>query len=272
MAQRPPEKLNFSSPNWDAWRSSFQTFRVVTQLDQEKDDIQIATLRYSMGPESEEVIKTFDLGDLKEATYDQVLTRFDAYFKPRKNVIRLRRQFMKRVQEKGENVETYNRSLLKLAEECEFLDKSERVRDQFLVGLVSEDLVQRLEQLYLNNPLEFTLEKVVDYSKTYENNHGVAEKKSSNTKVQSPRSQSDKKTKSAAVATSKVKTPALTRTKQTTSRDQTTTKVQKQTTKVPTIEITQTNNLGNKTKVQPRLDLSQYRIPQTVIFPKKRTC
>ena len=166
MAQfRPPERLNFKEPIWDAWRSSFQTFRVTTRLDLEKDDIQIATLKYSMGPEAEEIMKSFGIDNISLVTFDEVLSLFDSYFKPRKNIIRFRRLFQLRKQESKESVDQYVRALTTAAENCEFIDREERIRDQFVFGIRSEKLREKLEQLYTSSPLDFTLEKVVSFAR-----------------------------------------------------------------------------------------------------------
>ncbi|KAF2348918.1 hypothetical protein FHG87_020325 [Trinorchestia longiramus] len=122
---QPPQKLNFQDPNWDAWRSCFQSFRAETKLDQEKEDIQIATLRYSMGPESEKVFETFNM-DPTTLTYDQVLAKFDWFFKAKKkNVITLRRSFQNKMQKPIETVQDFCDSLKESALECEFPDSEE---------------------------------------------------------------------------------------------------------------------------------------------------
>ncbi|KAF2347283.1 hypothetical protein FHG87_021961, partial [Trinorchestia longiramus] len=168
---RPPQKLNFQDPNWDAWRSCFQSFRAETKLDQEKQDIQIATLRYSMGPESEKVFETFNM-DPNTLTYDQVLAKFDWFFKAKKkNVITLRRSFQNRMQKPKETVQDFCDSLKESALECEFPDAEERVRDQFIFGVKNKNLSQKLEQLFVINPAEFTLNKVVLVAKAFERSY-----------------------------------------------------------------------------------------------------
>ena len=84
-----------------------------------------------MGTEAEEIYKTFNLTEAEENCFDTVLSKFDNYFKPQVNVIRMRRIFQRRIQMTNETEETYYRALYKAAEECEFgALKKERIRDQ----------------------------------------------------------------------------------------------------------------------------------------------
>jgi len=164
---RPPEKMNFREPRWDAWRSSFQTFRIISELDKESDSVQIATLKYSMGPEADDIFKTFEIKDTHNISYDSVLAMFDTYFKPKKNLVKLRQQFHNRCQEDNETIDSFKSSLTTAAEECNFYDKEERILDQFIFGLQNKVVKGRIEHLYVMNPIDFTLDKVIEYVKTH---------------------------------------------------------------------------------------------------------
>ena len=106
MAQyRSPAPLNFIEPKWELWISTFKTFRLVTKLHNEPEEIQIASLKYCMGPEADDVMKTFGLSLAEETKYEIVLQKFQEYFKPKVNIIRLRRIFQRRMQERDESEE-----------------------------------------------------------------------------------------------------------------------------------------------------------------------
>lgn len=168
MAQfQPPEKLNFADPRWEEWKNSFLAFSLITELKKKSVDIQIATLKYCMGNEAEEILKTFNLTDEQSKSFDIILARFDDYFKPKKNIIRLRRIFNRRLQEEGEDIEIYLRALYNVADDCSFTDKKERIRDQFVAGIQDEELAEKLELMYLHNSKKFTLETVLEYARTY---------------------------------------------------------------------------------------------------------
>ena len=48
-----------------------------------------------------------------------------------------------------------------------FLTKKERIRDQFIYGLNNDDLIEKVEILYLSCNGNFTLEMVIEYCKSY---------------------------------------------------------------------------------------------------------
>ncbi|KAA0198678.1 hypothetical protein HAZT_HAZT005793 [Hyalella azteca] len=106
MAQyRAPDELNFDGPKGDTWKSCFMTFRKVMKLDSEDDEIQVASLKYCIGKDSEDDVKTLRLTAEEQKNFDTVLGSFDEYFKPNLNIIRLRRQFQRRNQLAGESEE-----------------------------------------------------------------------------------------------------------------------------------------------------------------------
>ena len=124
------------------------TFRLVTKLHQEAQDVQVASLKYCMGPEAEEIAKTFGLSEEDSKKFDIVLKKFDEYFKPKINVIRMRRIFQRRLQQADENEESYLRALYTAADDCDFgTVKKECIRDQFICGLQDERLAEKLEHL-----------------------------------------------------------------------------------------------------------------------------
>ena len=166
MAQyRPPPPLNFQEPNWERFISQYETFRLLTELDKKPGKIQVASLKYCMGPESEDVLKTFNLNDEDVNKYEEVLKKFTDYFSPRKNVLRLRRQFYRRTQQSTEDTEAYLRALYVAAEYCSFHDKKESIRDQFVSGILDEELAEKIEMLYYNKLGKLSLDDVVEYSR-----------------------------------------------------------------------------------------------------------
>ena len=78
--------------------------------------MQVMTLKYCMGPEIEGVIKTFNLTKDQMKDYKHVIEKLDNYFKPKKNGMRLRQKFTRRVQLGHEDIEEFLRELYKCAE------------------------------------------------------------------------------------------------------------------------------------------------------------
>ena len=54
---RPPESFNFQEPGkWTSWFKGFERFRTSSGLMKESEEIQINTLIYVMGDQSEEIL------------------------------------------------------------------------------------------------------------------------------------------------------------------------------------------------------------------------
>ena len=81
MAQyRTPQPLNFMEPNWDRFIAQFEMFRLLTELDKKDQQIQVASLKYCLGPEAEDVWKTFNLLEADAKKYDDVVKKFDLFY------------------------------------------------------------------------------------------------------------------------------------------------------------------------------------------------
>ena len=92
MAQyHPPQQLNFVKPNLDRFISQFKIFRLLTELDKKPSPIQVASLKYCMGPEAEDVFKTFNLSEEDANKYDVVVDKYNNYLSLQKNILHLRR-------------------------------------------------------------------------------------------------------------------------------------------------------------------------------------
>ena len=67
-----------------------------------------------------------------------------------------------------ENKEVYLRALYSAANDCEFgILKKERIRDQFIAGILDEKLAEKLEHAYMSNRDQFNLEFAVEYTRTH---------------------------------------------------------------------------------------------------------
>jgi hypothetical protein len=62
---KPPDPLDFTKADtrWPDWKRRFERYRIATKLFKEDDDIQISTLLYIMGNESEYVFTQFSLDE-----------------------------------------------------------------------------------------------------------------------------------------------------------------------------------------------------------------
>ena len=75
--------------------------------------------------------------------YDVVLTKFDAHFKVRKNVIFERARYNQRKQEPGESAELYTTTIHQMADKCDY--GAELIRDRLVVGIHDKALSECMQ-------------------------------------------------------------------------------------------------------------------------------
>ena len=154
----PPENFNFHNPSeWKEWKERFSRYRTATKLNKDDEEVQISALIYAMGREAEHVLKSFVFGDDEDdKKFDDVFKKFDDYFVPKKNTIHERARFHERKQNPGESVESFTRNLYELAENCDFKDKNDQIRDQLVIGILDKELSEKLQL-----QSELTLDKAI---------------------------------------------------------------------------------------------------------------
>ena len=89
-----------------------------------------------MGEEADVVLLSTNISDADRKKYENVMLKFDEFFKVRRNVIFERARFNRRVQKEGESADQFITALYELIETCEYGDlKGEMLRDMIVVGL-----------------------------------------------------------------------------------------------------------------------------------------
>ena len=117
-----------------------------------------------MGDEADDILTYLSLNEEDITTSNGVKAKFDAYFIGSRNVIYERAKFNQRKQMTGEPVESFITSLHKRIEHCDYgALKDEMIRDKIVVGLVDEQLSEKL-QLEPN----LTLKRAVDQARQKE--------------------------------------------------------------------------------------------------------
>ena len=98
----PPDNFDFTRPSlWPTWKTRFQRYRLATKLDQERGEVQVSTLIYTLGVEADRIFQSFVFEPPNENSdsandFDTVLQAFENYFIPRRNVIHERAKFHQR--------------------------------------------------------------------------------------------------------------------------------------------------------------------------------
>ncbi|XP_065182156.1 uncharacterized protein K02A2.6-like [Sycon ciliatum] len=161
-----PDRFDFSAPQkWPLWRERFSTYRLATKLHKEDGEVQVAALKYALGPDAEPVFLQLQFdADADKKDFDKVLKKFGDYFTPKTNLFHKRMVFERAAQRPGETVEEFLRRLHVIAETCQFgNNKSDRIRDRFVATLLDEKLATDLQ---LTDNL--TLEKATEKARGYE--------------------------------------------------------------------------------------------------------
>ena len=133
MAQRiqlqPPETFNFRIPDdWLRWLQRFDQFWVASGLADAAQAQQVCTLLYCLGEEAESVLASTNITAEQRRNYDDVIARFQDFFKVRCNVIFERAHFNRHAQQEGETAEQYIMELYRLADTCNYGD----LRDEMI--------------------------------------------------------------------------------------------------------------------------------------------
>ena len=90
-----PQALDFESGNlnqkWKTWKEEFLIFLAATETDNKGGKVKVQMLLNLIGPHGRDVFKTFTwtaAGDINK--FDKVLTAFDQYACPKKNITMVR--------------------------------------------------------------------------------------------------------------------------------------------------------------------------------------
>ena len=150
MAQirlQPPDPFDFRNPDeWPRWKRRFKQFHEASGLSGESAGKQVSTFLYCLGEEAESILASTNATAEDRSSFNRTISKFDEYFKVRKNVIYERARFNRRNQLSGETADQYIVALYKLSEHCEYGEMTEElIRDRLVVGIRDSALSERLQ-------------------------------------------------------------------------------------------------------------------------------
>ena len=83
-----PMPFNFSDPDdWPRWKKRFLQFRDASNLSTAAEPRQVSTLLYCLGEDADNVLTSTNITNEEQKKFDDVLAKFDAFFKVHQNVI-----------------------------------------------------------------------------------------------------------------------------------------------------------------------------------------
>ena len=147
------------SKKWEDWKEDFEIYLSATGVSQ--DTQKKALMLHLAGKDVKDIYKTLKANNTEQ--YEEVCTKLDRYFKPRKNITYERYIFREAKQRKNENTVSYITRLRSLSDSCNFNDTSEAVKDHFICSCYSLNLKRKLliEK-------DITLEKVIEIGRYFE--------------------------------------------------------------------------------------------------------
>ena len=137
-----------AADKWRKFLAAWENYALATELGDNPQSVQVATLLTVIGEDGREVYST--LRDWAQDGDDRrivpVLRKFAEYCQPRKNVPFERYKFNKRMQESGESYEQYKTTLRKLSEACEFdtITPNEILRNRLIFGIHDTKVREKL--------------------------------------------------------------------------------------------------------------------------------
>lgn len=155
----PPNSFDFQNPSsWERWLQRFERYRIVSRLNLQPPETQVATLIYCLGEDAEDIISTSSLSQYDQKDYEKVKSMFQDHFTKKRNIIYERVKFNLRSQRENESIEAFVTDLLKLGEHCNYGNLLEEViRDRIVIGIRDKQLSELLQL-----DAELTLEKAIN--------------------------------------------------------------------------------------------------------------
>lgn len=123
----------------------------------------VAILLNLIGEEAIEVFNTFKLNTSDSENLETVLSKFEEYCQPIKNVIFERYKFFNIVQKEGQSFDSFLTELQTAASTCEFKEEESLIRDRIVLGITDKNLQERM----LREP-DLTLKKAAEFCRAAE--------------------------------------------------------------------------------------------------------
>ncbi|CAM1323557.1 Uncharacterised protein g8429 [Pycnogonum litorale] len=123
---KPPTELITEgnvAENFRKFKFEFETYSIASGLEEKTDKVKCATSLHVIGEDGRTICKSFDFDTEPDRyTYNILLSKFQDYFEPRKNIHLLWHEFLTRTQGPTECTNSFITDLKNKAKNCEFND------------------------------------------------------------------------------------------------------------------------------------------------------
>jgi len=118
-------------------------YLLASGLNKSDEERKIAILLNLIGEDALEVYNTFEKTS-KPRTYSEEIQLFETYCNPKKNILHVRFLFYNRKQREGESFDNFLTEITTLAQNCEFTNTEELIRDKMVLGTNDMETQERL--------------------------------------------------------------------------------------------------------------------------------
>ena len=148
---RRPDPLSLSgnvAENWRLWKQRFNIYLLASDAVGKRDAVKIAMLLNFVGEDALERYNQFSwTEDEDQESFAAVVAKFDEHFKGKKRLVFSRYRFWSHQRSEGQEFVDYYTDLQKLANQCEFEEKENMMRDKLIFSMRDKELKERLLEM-----------------------------------------------------------------------------------------------------------------------------
>lgn len=135
-------------------------------LDKKSEEVKCNYLMLWIGEKGREIFSTWDVSDADKKKLKTYMDGFEAYCKPKTNLIYNRYMYKSRTQNEGESFEEFVTELRLLIKDCAYPAdmQDDQIRDHIVFGIRSNQIREKL----IREGSELTLERCIDIARTHE--------------------------------------------------------------------------------------------------------
>lgn len=134
--------------NWRKFKQNFEIFQAANVASKKDEATQIAQFLNLAGQEAIDLYSNMDITKDDKKSLEAIMTKFEHYCNPRKNVVYERYLFYMRQQKDGEPFDQFLNDIKTLVKSCEFGTEADNmIRDRIVLGIEDTDLQAKLLKL-----------------------------------------------------------------------------------------------------------------------------
>lgn len=123
----------------------FAFFLNATESADKPDVVKSSILLHCLGKSARDIYNTFTFDERQEMVYNTIISKFDQYFSPRKNLTFNRFNFLTARQTDDETFDEFYTRLRKLSKDCELGElRNSLIKDIIIIGISDKKLQERL--------------------------------------------------------------------------------------------------------------------------------